>query len=211
MFQESPAITGALKSIRPLDRKGLNLARRHLDSLLKPPGRLGHLEDLASRLAALNAGRPPDVSRRCVVVLAADNGVVAEGVSSAPQTVTAQQTLNILEGLAGVSVLSRQFRTDLKVVDVGVAVDLEHPALIRRKIRYATGNIAREPAMSRTELTMAVETGLSLADVLKREGYQAIGVGEMGIGNTTTSSADLAALLVCAAAPRPGRSAAAPV
>ncbi len=191
----SSKIDEVLQSIGQANAELLDKANQRLDSLVKPPRSLGHLEQIAARLAAISNEPAYRVEKRCVVVLAADNGVVAEGVSSAPQVVTALQTMNILNGLAGVSVLSRQFKTDVIVVDVGVNADLTHPLLINRKIRKSTGNIAREPAMTREEAIQAIETGIAIANDLKASGYQGIGVGEMGIGNTTTSSAVLSVLL----------------
>jgi len=192
---QSSLLEQALREIVSPSDDYFKAANLRLDSLVKPPQSLGHLEAMAARLMAIQQQPVISVEKRCVIVLAADNGVVAEGVSSAPQAVTALQTVNILNGLAGVSVLSRQFSADLMVVDVGVASDLDHPQLVKRKIRASTGNIAREPALTRAEVIKALETGLDLAREAKTKGYQVLGVGEMGIGNTTTSSAVLAGLL----------------
>lgn len=191
----STRLTDVLGEITPASAAYFKTANERLDSLVKPPQSLGHLETMAARLMAIQQQPVLSAGKRCVIVLAADNGVVAEGVSSAPQAVTALQTINILNGLAGVSVLSRQFSADLMVVDVGVACELDHPRLVKRKIRASTGNIAREPALTRAEVIQALETGVDLACEAKDKGYQLLGVGEMGIGNTTTSSAVLAGLL----------------
>lgn len=195
MTGSSSRLKDVLQEITPASDGFFKSANLHLDSLVKPPQSLGHLETLAARLMAIQQQPVLCVDQRCVVVLAADNGVVNEGVSSAPQAVTALQTVNILNGLAGVSVLSRLFSADLMVVDVGIASDLDHPQLIKRKIRASTGNIAREPALTRDQVIQALETGLDLARDAKSKGYQVLGIGEMGIGNTTTSSAVLASLL----------------
>jgi nicotinate-nucleotide--dimethylbenzimidazole phosphoribosyltransferase len=184
-----------LQSIEQTSTARFEKANQQLDSLVKPPRSLGHLEQIAARLSAISDEPGFRVEKRCVVVLAADNGVVAEGVSSAPQVVTALQTMNILNGVAGVSVLASQFKTDLFVFDMGINADMTHPRLIDRKIRKSTGNIVREPAMTREEALQAIETGIAIANDLKAQGYQGIGVGEMGIGNTTTSSAILSVLL----------------
>lgn len=188
-------LNDTLKSIEKINSGRFEQANRRLDSLVKPPRSLGHLETIAARLAAISGDPSFKVEKRCVVVMASDNGVVAEGISSAPQIVTTLQTANILNGLAGVSVLAKQFKTDLFVVDVGINSDLSHPLLINRKIRKSTGNIAVEPAMTRLEAIQAIETGIDIAQDLCAKGYQGIGVGEMGIGNTTTSSAVLSVLL----------------
>jgi len=173
----------------------LEQAKTHLDNLAKPPGSLGKLEEIAARLCAISGNLSPSIAKRCVIVLAADNGVIAEGVASAPEEVTAIQTFNMLEGVAGINVIAKQFDTDLFIVDMGINADLTHPRLIDKKIRKSTGNIAKQMAFSRHEAQRAIETGMELAFDAKESGYQLIGVGEMGIGNTTTSSAVLAALL----------------
>ena len=170
-------------------------AQAHLDNLAKPPGSLGKLEEITARLCAISGNLSPSIVKRCVIVLAADNGVIAEGVASAPEEVTAFQTLNMLDGVAGISVLAKQFNADLFITDIGINADLAHPQLINKKIRKSTGNIAKEMAFTREEAELAIETGIALAGDVKESGYQMIGVGEMGIGNTTTSSAVLSSLL----------------
>ena len=170
-------------------------AQTYLDNLAKPPGSLGKLEEIAARLCAISGNLAPSITKRCIIVSSADNGVIAEGVASAPEEVTAIQTLNMLDGVAGISVLAKQFNADLFIADVGINGDVTHPQLINKKIRKSTGNIAKEMAFSRKEAELALETGIALVCDAKESGYQMIGVGEMGIGNTTTSSAVLAALL----------------
>jgi len=184
-----------LKKIKPIDATLCEKAQKHLDRLAKPPGSLGKLEEIAARLCGITGSLSPDIRSRCVIVLAADNGVIAEGVASAPEAVTAIQTISILDGVVGVNVLAKQFNADVTVVDVGVNADLDHPDLVNRKIRKSTGNITREVAFSRKEAEAAIEVGINLAREAKEGGYQLLGVGEMGIGNTTTSSATLAGLL----------------
>lgn len=181
--------------IQPVGTHLIDSANQYLDALVKPPRSLGHLEDLAARLTAIGDQQGHAVSRRCVLVFAADNGVVAEGVSSAPQVVTALQTRNILNGVAGMTVLAKRFATDFRVVDVGIATEVQHKDLIVRKIAASTGNIATGPAMSREQVLRALAVGIESVEQLAGQEYQAIGLGEMGIGNTTTSSAVLSALL----------------
>ncbi len=183
-----------LKKIPDVNQAAYKQAVAHLDNLAKPPGSLGKLEEIAARLAAIG-GMSVSIDKRCVVVLAADNGVVAEGVASAPQSVTAVQTLNILKGITGVGVIAKNFNADLLVADVGSNADISHPLLFNRKIRKSTGNILLEVAMTKSEVVSAIETGIELALMAKDKGYNILGVGEMGIGNTTTSSAVLCALL----------------
>lgn len=184
-----------IENIATTDGRAMDAARARLDMLAKPLGSLGKLEDIAARLCAITRSQRPAIDKRCVIVVAADNGVVDEGVSCAAQCVTAIHTINIVNGVTGVGVLAKQFNTDLMVADVGVNAMMSHPRLIGMKVRRSTGNIAIEPAMTRAEAQAAIGAGIQLAERARAEGYQAIGVGEMGIGNTTTSSAVLAALL----------------
>lgn len=184
-----------LDSIKQTDGDLYQKAMARLDMLAKPPGSLGKLEEIAARLCGIRKSLSPNIEKKCVIILAADNGVVEEGVSSAPQEVTAIQTMNILNGVTGVGVLAKQFNADLMVADIGVNSDISHPQLILNKIRKSTENITKEQAMTREEAISAFNAGFSLAKSAMKKGYQVIGVGEMGIGNTTTSSAVLAALL----------------
>ena len=136
----------------------------------------------------------PEVRRCRVTVLAADNGVVAEGVSCAPQSVTVQQAVNMTRHKTGMSALAAYFGDDVQVVDVGIRTPVPCPQVLDRKIRFSTGDIAVEPAMTEQQALDALAVGLDLARQAKAEGIDAVGVGEMGIGNTTTSAAVLAAL-----------------
>jgi nicotinate-nucleotide--dimethylbenzimidazole phosphoribosyltransferase len=169
-------------------------AQRHLDALTKPPGSLGRLEEIAVRLAAL-AGRPPRVTAPVILTLAADHGVVAEGVSAYPQAVTAQMVENFLRGGAAVNVLARQVGARVVVADLGVVTPLGAPAgLVVRRIAAGTANMARGPAMTRAQAEAAIETGAALAAEAIAEGADLLGTGEMGIGNTTAASAITAAI-----------------
>lgn len=169
-------------------------ARRHLDTLTKPPGSLGRLEELAVRWSALT-GRPPRVTAPVIFTLAADHGVVAEGVSAYPQSVTAQMVENLLAGGAAVNVLARQAGTRVVVVDLGVATPLgPREGLLSRRVAAGTRNFARGPAMTATQAEAAVEMGATLAEAAIAEGADLLGTGEMGIGNTTAASAITAAI-----------------
>ncbi len=185
-------ITQLLSRIRPLDEEAMDRARKRQAELAKPPGSLGRLEDLSVRLAGITGQVCSRTDRKELLVFAADNGVVAEGVSSAPQSVTASQTVNLTRGKTGAAVLCRRFGVKLTVCDVGVNADLHCPAVLDRKIVYGTRNLAVEPAMTRAETEKAILTGAELAMAADA---QVLGIGEMGIGNTTTSSAVLASLL----------------
>ncbi|HEY8345650.1 MAG TPA: nicotinate-nucleotide--dimethylbenzimidazole phosphoribosyltransferase, partial [Symbiobacteriaceae bacterium] len=180
------------QQIPPLDEAAAERARRHLDSLTKPPGSLGRLEELAIRLAAMTGQMAPPVSPATVLVVAGDHGVTAEGVSAYPAEVTPQMVLNFLRGGAAINALARVSGARVRVVDAGMAVDLEHPDLTVCKVRRGTGNICREPAMTREETEAALCHGIELADEEAGRGTRVIALGEMGIGNTTPSAALLA-------------------
>ncbi len=166
-----------------------------LDQLTKPQGSLGRLEELARRLSEMSGQFPPR-ARRCVIfTLVADHGVVAEGVSAYPQIVTTQMVENFLQGGAAVNVLARHVGAPVVVADLGVASTLPaHPGLVSRKIGLGTRNMAQGPAMTREEALAAIEAGIGLVCVERGNGLDVIGTGEMGIGNTTSASAVVAAL-----------------
>ena len=169
-------------------------ARRHLDTLTKPPGSLGRLEELAARLVALT-GVPPRIAQPVIFTFAADHGVVAEGVSAYPQSVTAQMVENFLRGGAGVNVLARDCGARVVVADFGVANPIgSHAALVRCPLGAGTANIARGPAMTRQQAEAAIERGAQLAMQAIDAGADLVATGDMGIGNTTAASAITAAI-----------------
>ena len=183
-----------LESIGGPDAAATAEAQRHLDTLTKPPGSLGRLEELAARLAAVT-GRAPRVSRPVIFTFAADHGVVAEGVSAYPQSVTAQMVENFLRGGAAVNVLARQAGARVVVADFGVATLLgAAPGLVSRRFGPGTRNMAVGPAMTREQAMAAIEVGATLADDAIATGADLLGTGEMGIGNTTAASAITAAI-----------------
>lgn len=183
-----------LNTAAPADAEAMDRAARRQAQLAKPPGSLGKLEDMSIRLAGI-AGQVYNTLDSCrVLVFAADNGVVAEGVASTPQSVTLSQSINMTRHLTGMSALARYFGNSVVVVDVGIDAELHHPQILDRKIRRGTRNLAKEPALTREETLAAIAVGLEAAGQAKAERVQALGIGEMGIGNTTTSSAVLAAL-----------------
>ena len=181
--------------IPALDAQAMRLARERQAKLAKPPGSLGVLEDISVRFAGITGRVFNDAKKRCVLIFSADNGVVAEGVSSSPQSVTLAQTINFGRGLTGVAVLARHFNTRLRVYDVGINADFTQPGVINKKIAYGTRNLAIEPAMTREQALEALEIGMQAAADAAKDGFEILGVGEMGIGNTTTSSAILSCLL----------------
>jgi len=169
-------------------------ARRHLDMLTKPPGSLGRLEALAAQLVALR-GAPPRVERPVVFTLAADHGVVAEGVSAYPASVTAQMLENFARGGAAVNVLARQAGARVVVADFGIASPVgAAPGVVRCALGPGTANLARGPAMTAAQAARGIEAGARLAEAAVDEGADFLITGEMGIGNTTAASAVTSAI-----------------
>ena len=181
-----------LDSVQPLDETAMAAARERQAQLAKPPGSLGRLEDLSVQLAGITGRVHNKIEKKHLLVFAADNGVVEEGVSSAPQSVTLMQTINLTRHKTGASTLCKHFGCDITVCDVGVNADIKESAVLNRKIAYGTKNIIKGPAMTREQAIQAILTGIELA---QKTDADVLGVGEMGIGNTTTSSAMLSVLL----------------
>lgn len=181
-----------VREVLPLDRSAMTAAEEYQARLAKPPGSLGRLEEISIQLAGITGRVHNALNKKQLFVFAADNGVVAEGVSSAPQSVTKQQTINLMRGKTGAAVLAKHFGCGLTVCDVGVNADIYESAVLNRKIAYGTQNICTGPAMTREQTLQAILTGAEIARTVDAD---VIGVGEMGIGNTTTSSAVLAVLL----------------
>jgi nicotinate-nucleotide--dimethylbenzimidazole phosphoribosyltransferase len=188
-------LEAAIAAAAAADAAAAAAARRALDGKTKPRGSLGRLEELACRIAGIRASAAPGRLEPAVVVAAADHGVAVEGVSAYPQEVTAQMLGTFAGGGAAVCVLARQAGARLIVVDVGVREPIDHPAVLDRRIRAGTANIAREPAMTRGEAEEALAAGIELADGLVDDGVGVIALGEMGIANTTAASALTAVLL----------------
>ena len=181
-----------LDTITPLDEGAMDLALRRQDQLAKPPGSLGRLEELSVQLAGITGQVQNRVDKMHLLVFAADNGVVVEGVSSSPQSVTLMQTVNLTHAKTGASVLAKHFGCGITVCDVGVNADIREPRVVNRKIAYGTQNMAVGPAMTREQAVRAILIG---AEIAQATDAQVLGIGEMGIGNTTTSSAIEAVLL----------------
>ena len=195
-----------IAAVPDLDRAAMAQAARRQAELAKPPGSLGKLEEYAVRLAGLTGQVCPTADVCRVAVFAADNGVVAEGVSITPPGVTLRQSAQMTRRKTGMSAMADFFGDSVVVYDVGIA-GRTPPAVVDCKLRHGTGNIAVEPAVTRREAIEAVGVGLEAARQAKRDGVQALGIGEMGIGNTTTSAAVLAALTGRAAFEVTGRGA----
>jgi len=183
-----------LQQIRPLDRSSEDAAQRHLDSLTKPQGSLGRLEELARRVAVIQRNVPPRFGRKLLFVFVADHGIAAEGVSAYPKDVTAQMTYNFLNGGAAINVLARHYGVDTVIVDVGVDHEFVAVHGLRHcKLRRGTANFSRGPALTREQARASVELGIRLVKQSPPEDFFLLGAGEMGIGNTTSAAA-----IVCA-------------
>ena len=183
-----------IAAIRPADRDAMAAARQRQAQLAKPPGSLGALEDMSIRLAGITGRVCPPMNRCRVAVFAADNGVVDEGVSCAPRSVTVQQAVNMTRRKTGMSAMAAAFGDDVAVVDVGMDCDTSPAGILNRRVRRSTGNIAVEDAMTRPQALAAIAAGMEQAALAKADGITALGIGEMGIGNTSTSAAVLAVL-----------------
>lgn len=209
-MSEEKRLFELIGQIEEVDQQAMKAAKERQDYLAKPPGSLGRLEDISIKLAGIT-GKPVgnDVTKQCVAIMSADNGVVEEGVASAPQSVTLSQTINFTRRYTGVSSMAKYFGIDLLVTDIGVAMEIPEALytdsmltedgkipvkIVNRRIANGTRNLAKEAAMTRAEAVHAILVGIEAAEAIKKAGIQIFGVGEMGIGNTTTSSAVLAAL-----------------
>lgn len=189
------ALSDTLAAIQPVDSILMEKAQKKLDNKTKPLGSLGRLEEFARRFSAITGSLEPDTTRKVIFTFAADHGVTEENVSAFPREVTPQMVFNFLNGGAGVNVLARHNDIEVRVVDVGVDYEFGHLAgLIGKKIARGTRNFTRGPAMEREETLAAIGVGIELADQAKHEGVSMVGTGEMGIGNTTPSSAIIAAI-----------------
>lgn len=193
--------------VGPLDPIVAAAAREREGLLTKPPGSLGRLEALAVQVAAIRGTARPTLPRKAIVIMAGDHGVTAEGVSAYPAEVTPQMVANFLAGGAAINALARSVGARVTVVDMGVAGAIPgveasadagdadgSPRLLRRAIGAGTANAAHGPAMSREAAVAAIEAGIATADEEVARGLDLLGVGEMGIGNTTAASAIVAAL-----------------
>ncbi|MBI3313101.1 MAG: nicotinate-nucleotide--dimethylbenzimidazole phosphoribosyltransferase [Candidatus Omnitrophica bacterium] len=188
--------TDRFKTITSLDPEWKIRAQRHLNDQTRPQGSLGVIEEMITRLAAIQKTDRPEIESKRILIFAADHGVEAEGVSLYPREVTQAMVLNFLNGGATVNALARHAKAEVQVIDVGVDGEdfKKHDRLVSAKIRRSTRNMVDEPAMTQEELSRALAVGWDLIHQLKEEGVQLIGLGEMGIGNTTAASAVIAAL-----------------
>jgi nicotinate-nucleotide--dimethylbenzimidazole phosphoribosyltransferase len=179
-----------LPDIPDFDSKSAEQARQRQDILTKPSGSLGQLETLSIQLAGICGVSHPSFPRKAVIVMAGDHGVTEEGISAYPAAVTRQMVINFLRGGAAINVLARQARARVIVVDMGVAADFEQAVgLVQHKIANGTRNMRRGPAMDRLQAEESIRAGIEVAEAEIAKGLDLLAIGEMGIGNTTPSSA----------------------
>lgn len=208
------ALTRAIDAIGPLDGRAMAEAARRLDLQTKPPGSLGRLEELLIAIAGITGRPDAPARRRSIVVVAADHGVAVQGVSAYPSAVTAQMVANFVRGGAAINALAGAVGASLTVVDVGVGSPIPRVRreprrggrLVRARIRDGTGDMTVGPAMEVVQARRAIATGIDLVEsIADRDGLDVLGIGEMGIGNTTAASAVVAAVTGLAPARVTGR------
>jgi nicotinate-nucleotide--dimethylbenzimidazole phosphoribosyltransferase len=184
-----------ISKIEEIDYSSASETQKRLDSLTKPQGSLGRLEEIAKQIVEITKNKTPSIKNKVIFTMAGDHGVVEEGVSAYPKEVTPQMVYNFLKGGAGINVLARHVGARVVIVDMGVACDLEpHPELVVKKINYGTRNMSKGPAMKRNEAVKSMEAGIEVFEDEFKKGIDIVGTGDMGIGNTTPSSAIAAAV-----------------
>lgn len=184
-----------IANIKPLDRASVELAKKRWESVAKPLYSLGKLEDAVIQMAGMKGICDYTLTKRGLIIMCADNGVVEEGVTQTGQEVTAVVADNFTKCATSACIMSQSAGVDLFPVDIGMAVDVPSVTKEEQKVAYGTKNFAKEPAMTEAEVWQAINVGIQMVSRLKEEGYDILAVGEMGIGNTTTSSAVAAVLL----------------
>lgn len=184
-----------IENIKPLDKSSIEKCKKRFENIAMPLGGLGLLQDAIIQLSGIQQKEKPDISKRAVIVFCADNGVVAQGVTQCGQEVTAVVTENLNKGLTSVCLMANTINIDVIPVDIGVARDVQGQKIRKHKIRYGTADMTKEPAMTKNEAITAIETGIKLALECKQNDYNLLCVGEMGIGNTTTTAAVTSVLL----------------
>ena len=183
-----------INKIGALDERAISAARARQDILTKPAGSLGTLEDISTIVAGITGNAMPKMKNKVIITMAGDHGVTDDGVSAYPKEVTAQMVYNFLNDGAAINVLARHAGARVVIVDMGVAVDFTHERLVSKKIAYGTANMAKGPAMSYEDAVRSIEAGIEVFELEAKKGVDIVGVGDMGIGNTTPSSAIVAVI-----------------
>ena len=181
----------ALADIKPSNEEAKKLVREKWDGKVKPIGSLGTLEEVTIKIAGMTGKVENSIDKKAIVVMASDNGVVGEGVSSSPQIFTRLLAESMSRGQTGVATLGKFGNIDIKIIDIGLNGELNIPEVMNKKIANGTKSFLRGPAMTYDEAVRAIETGIEIGDEMFKEGYDILGTGELGIGNTTTSAAVL--------------------
>ncbi|OJV66702.1 MAG: nicotinate-nucleotide--dimethylbenzimidazole phosphoribosyltransferase [Clostridiales bacterium 38-18] len=182
------------QKIQPLCMEKMTATRQRVDQLVKPQGSLGALEEIAVQLSGIYQTEKPTIEKKAVIVMCADHGVCEEDIASAPPIVTWVQSLNIAKGVSGVGALAKHTSTSVYTVDIGINFHEKHPSLIDKRIANGSNNIAKTNAMTLEQALEAIQTGIDMVGVAKADGHNLIATGEMGIGNTTPSTAILSVL-----------------
>lgn len=190
-------LESTVNNIDSLDKTSIEQAKKRLDRLIKPKGSLGKMEDICMQLAGIHKNKHFDTSKKVVIAFGADHGVYEEGVAPDPQSITYMQLPNFTKGICGVGVISKFVGADVIAVDIGVNCDHELEGVLNYKIRKGTSNMAKGPAMTREEAIRSLEIGIEMAEYSIKKGYNLIGIGEMGICNTTPSSAIISVIDNC--------------
>lgn len=185
------------RNIYPLDKSSMENAKKRLDRLIKPKGSLGKMEDICMQLAGIYEQKEFDTSKKVIIAFAGDHGVYEEGVAPDPQDITVLQFPNFTKGLCGVGVISKFVGADVVAVDVGINCDKRLEGVLDYKIRKGTSNMAKGPAMSREEAIRSLEIGIEVSEECIKKDYKIIGIGEMGIANTTPSTAIVSVICGC--------------
>jgi len=196
-----------ISGIKPVNNEARNVARARNDVLIKPIGSLGEIEELSVKLAGITGDAFSSYQKKAIIIMCSDNGVYEEGVSLAPQMITLMQSTMFQKKITGVGVLSQLSNSDMVVVDIGINSSAQSEYFLNRKIRKGTGNVAKEPAMTKEEAFEAINIGFDEVEKLYEKGYNVIGTGEMGIANTTTASLIIMALTGCSVEDATGKGA----
>ena len=204
---ENRELEDKLARILPPDQTAMERAEKHWHGVCKPLGSLGDLEDMVIRLAGIQKTENVTLKKRCAMVVCADNGVVAEGVTQSDASVSSAVALEIANGRSNINIMAKAAGADTFVADVGLAADISHPQLLSYRIAKGTADLAKEPAMTKEQACQGILSGMEFIRFLKERGYDIVVTGEMGIGNTTTSSAIASVLLKKAVAEVTGRGA----
>lgn len=186
-----------LNKIKPLDTEAMKEARIRINSLIKPKGSLGKLEEILIKLAGIQKKKYPQIQKKAVIVCAGDHKIIEEGVATSKKDITLIQAINMTKGLTGVCALSKQVNAEVFVLDVGIDNEVNNTDIINKKVKYGADNFSKGPAMTREEAILSIEAGIEVALDCIKNGVNLLATGEMGIGNTTPSSAIVSVISGC--------------